>query len=131
MEPMLGSVSLPDVGGLISDLFEKLGGANGQQWLAALEAGGNKIGDWARQILAKTTLSATPSEIELVVVKGSDVGLEGEYTTAQMYSAAEAHGLSKCPAEVGPQLRLQYPNQPKGEWLVVASVRFWAPNNPV
>ena len=59
-------------------------------------------------------------EVELVVVTSHDVGLEGNYTTTQMFTAAAAHGLSKCPAEVGLQLRLQYDDQPSGEWLLIA-----------
>ena len=86
----------------------------------AIEAKGFKIGDWARNIAKNVTLAEKMTEVELVVVTGHDVGLEGNYTTIQMFTAAAAHGLSKCPAEVGLQLRLQYDDQPNNEWLLIA-----------
>ena len=86
----------------------------------ALEDGGFKISDWAEQILEKTPLSGSPSEINLVRMTVADLGFESSATTEEIYARANELGLDLCPAEVGPQLRLQYPDQPVGEWLRVA-----------
>ena len=86
----------------------------------ALEDGGFKMSDWAKQILEKTPLSGNPSEINLVRMTVADLGFESSATTEEIYARANELGLDLCPAEVGPQLRLQYPDQPVGEWLRVA-----------
>jgi hypothetical protein len=57
----------------------------------------------------------------LVRVSVKELGLEIGATTAEIYAAAQRHGLSLCPAEVAPQLWLQYPDPlPCGEWSLVA-----------
>ena len=86
----------------------------------ALEDGGFKISDWAKQILEKTPLSGSPSEINLVRMTVADLGFESSATTEEIYARANELGLDLCPAEVGPELRLQYPDQPLGEWSNVA-----------
>jgi hypothetical protein len=57
--------------------------------------------------------------VDLVVVSGADLGTPTEPSLADVYARAHAHGLSLAPAEVGPQLRLEYLDQPIGEFLHV------------
>ena len=55
---------------------------------------------------------------DLVVVSAADLGLAVESASLKdIYSRAENLGLGLAPAEVGPELRLQYFNQPTGEFL--------------
>jgi hypothetical protein len=85
-----------------------------------LDAAGCGIGDLAEEILARPafTLASSKTEIDLVAVSAADLGLAVESASLKdIYSRAENLGLGLAPAEVGPELRLQYFNQPTGEFL--------------
>ena len=86
----------------------------------AIEAKGYKLSDWARDIAKKVTLAKEATEVELVMVTVGELGFKNGATRKDIYDRAISLGLSLCPAEVGMQLRLQYEDQPKGEWLLVA-----------
>jgi hypothetical protein len=95
---------------------------NADDFRQALKSAGCNSGDWVRDILGKSAFSVATSEIELelVVVSSGDLGYTEAATRADIYARAQTHGLSVCPAEVGPQLRLQYKDQPNGEWCIIA-----------
>ncbi|MDP2933520.1 MAG: hypothetical protein Q8N81_05320, partial [bacterium] len=88
----------------------------------ALKQSGCKIGDWGNDILGKPafTASETETEIDLVNVSVAELGFKDGATRKDIYDKAKELGLELCPNEVGPQLRLQYEDQPIGEWLRVA-----------
>lgn len=88
----------------------------------ALNTAGFGVGDLAREALNRLVLTARPStRLDLVVVSGFEIGLTAANASlAEICSRAAALGLMLCPAEVAPQLRLQYPDQPAGEFLRVA-----------
>jgi hypothetical protein len=55
------------------------------------------------------------------VLSAADLGVESDRASlAEVYQRARQAGLDLCPAEVGPQLRLDYRNQPLGETLDIA-----------
>ena len=68
----------------------------------------------------KCTVSKRESKVNLAVASVHDLGLKGKPTTQEVYDQAKKFGLDLCPPEVGPQLRLQYPDQPIWEWLFIA-----------
>ena len=94
------------------------------QFLKAMEAYGYKVSDWAKDLLkrAKFLASVALKEIEadLVIVTVAELGFKDGATFKEICDKAIELGLLLCPAEVGPQLRLQYQNQPIGEWLYIA-----------
>lgn len=87
----------------------------------AMENAGIKIGDYASSMLKHTmfTVASAETEIELVRVSVAELGFPKGATRAAIYDAARAKGLSVCPAEVGPQVRLQYLDQPMNEWFLI------------
>lgn len=88
---------------------------------ASLKVKGCVVTDYTLEIInnpALFSLSPQEGEVDLVVVTPADLGL-GEVRLPEVYAKAFSLGLSLCPAEVGPQLRLQYTDQPKGESLVI------------
>jgi len=96
----------------------------------ALYAAGCGVGDAAEQILARPafTLSARRTELELLVVSAAELGFDAETTSlGQIYARAQQLGFALSPAEIGPQLRLQYFDQPIGEFLVIGMepVKTW------
>jgi hypothetical protein len=88
----------------------------------ALKASGNSIGDWANDILGKPAfkVSETEQDVELVNVSVLELGFKQGACYADICKRALELGLDLCPAEVGPQLRLQWKDQPKGTCVVVA-----------
>jgi len=86
----------------------------------ALDAGGFHVDSPAEGVLKKIPFLGVPSEIELVRIEFSDLDFDSGATLRKIYDKAAELGLDPCPAEVGPELRLQYLDQPMGEWLGIA-----------
>jgi hypothetical protein len=81
------------------------------------------VGDSADEVLGRPAFTFTNErrELDLVVlsVAALGFGVEGG-TLADIHARAIQLGFELCPEEVGPHLRLQYLNQPVGEFLHVA-----------
>lgn len=86
----------------------------------SIKKNGMKISDWADDILGKITAAAEETELDLVKVKVAELGFKSGARRDQIYARAKELGLELCPSELGPQLRLQYQDQPEGEWLLIA-----------
>lgn len=100
-----------------------LGTPSGTQALRAALNRACRVGDLAVEILDRPAFitSKTRTRIDLVVLSAAELGFAGrDAPRAAIYERAKRLGLTLCPAEVGPQLRLQYPDQPRGEFLHVA-----------
>lgn len=85
----------------------------------ALTDGDYRISNWASDIVGKTPVASEPLTLDLVLVTVADLGFPQGATRQAIYEKAQTLGLHLCPAEVGPQLRLQYPDQPMDEWILV------------
>ena len=96
----------------------------------ALDAAGCGIGNAAAEILARPafTLSAIKTNVELLAVSAAELGFEADTASlAEIYARARRLGFGLAAAEVAPQLRLQYFDQPIGEFLIVgmAPIKRW------
>jgi len=83
---------------------------------------GQKVGDWANGILDKSVfkVSKTTVSVDLVVLAVAELGFNDGARYDQICARAKELGLELCPNEVGPQLRLQYTDQPVTELIIVA-----------
>jgi len=96
----------------------------------ALDAAGCGIGNSAGEILARPafTVSATKTDVALVAVSVAELGFQTETASlADIYARARQLGFELAAAEVAPQLRLQYLDQPIGEFLIVGMepIKTW------
>jgi hypothetical protein len=80
------------------------------------------IADDADEILGRPSFPfiKTPVELDLVVLSVFELGFGDETSLHDIYARAEALGFELCPAEVGPALRLDYLDQPPGDFLHIA-----------
>jgi hypothetical protein len=81
------------------------------------------IGDQADEILGRPafSFSRTTADIDLVVISVADLGFGPDGASLRdIYARAGTFGLELCPPEAGPILRLNYLDQPLGEFLHVA-----------
>ena len=82
-----------------------------------------KVGVAADEILGRPAFpyARTKTVVELAVLSAAELGVESdESSLSDVYKRAKQVGLELCPAEVGPQLRLDYRNRPLGEALDIA-----------
>ena len=60
-------------------------------------------------------------KLNLVAISVNELGIARENATLKnIYARARAFGFALAPPEAGPQLRLQYFEQPMGEFLEIA-----------
>jgi hypothetical protein len=96
----------------------------------ALDAVGCAIGNSAAEILGRPTftLSATKTTVELFAVSVAELGFRTDTASlADIYARAKQLGFGLAAPEIGPQLRLQYFNQPVGDFLIIGMepIRTW------
>lgn len=96
----------------------------------ALDAASCGIGDSAAEILARPTftLYATKTDVELVAVSAAELGFQTDTASlASIYARAQQLGFGLAAPEIAPQLRLQYFDQPIGEFLIIGMepIKTW------
>jgi hypothetical protein len=101
----------------------EIGGQTTAELEAALQQGGFVVYAGPKDMMhcqEFTTLKES-EEIKLVRLSVADLGFPNGATVNQVFERAEVFGLELCPAEVGPQYRLQYTTQPMDEWVLVGT----------
>lgn len=94
----------------------RVGGTRKPALLDALEAQHVALNPAARVLFADSRFITTEvsSVIETVELSVAALGLLDGGTSAQLFERARELGLSLCPLELGPHLRLQWLDQPDG-----------------
>src|SRR5258705_8021628 len=97
--------------------------------LNALDAAGCSIGSSAEEILARPafTVGTRKTNVELFAVSAAELGFQTDTARlADIYARAQQLGFELAAAEVAPQLRLQYYDQPMGEFLIgMEPIKTW------
>lgn len=98
-----------------------IGGKLPPQLEKELKQAGRKLSQDGGYILQRIGTLDTPEEIELVWVTVQDLGLPQGGTLREIMRNADAlHFLRRCPAEIGPYLRLADDQQPMNTWYTIA-----------
>lgn len=98
--------------------------------MGALDAAHCGVGDTAGEVLARPAfgVSSQKTSVKLFAVSAADLGFTTDVVTlANVYARAQELGFGLAPAEIAPQLRLQYPDQPMGEFLIIGMepIKTW------
>ena len=103
--------------------------ANSFALLNALDAAGCGIGGMAEEILARPAFNVgtRKTSVELFAVSAAELGFQPDTVRlADVYARAQQLGFGLAAAEVGPQLRLQYFDQPIGELVIAMEpIKTW------
>src|SRR5262249_9613695 len=103
--------------------------ANSFALLDALDAAGCGIGGLAEEVLARPafTVATAKADVELFALSAAELGfLTDTAPLADIFARAQQSGFGLAPAEVAPQLRLKYFDQPMGEFLIgMEPIKTW------
>ncbi|RTE88414.1 MULTISPECIES: hypothetical protein [Bradyrhizobium] len=92
---------------------------------------GCSVGGQAAEVFARPTflIATRKTNIELALVSPAQLGFTSDTATlADVYTRARNLGFELAAAEVGPQLRIQYFDQPIGEFLIIGMdpIKTWS-----
>lgn len=99
-----------------------IGGKDFNQLQKELDESGMKMSQRAEFMTRSRNFITlpTPQDINLVRLQVGDLGIPDAYpTTEKIFQRARELGLELCPAEVGPNYRLQYKKQSMNEWFYI------------
>jgi hypothetical protein len=96
----------------------------------ALDVASCGVGNSAGEILTRPAFSLgdTKTNVELLAVTAAELGFQtATAPLASIYARAQQLGFGLATAEVAPQLRLQYFDQPIGEFLIIGMepIKTW------
>ena len=96
--------------------FVHIGGMTKAELLAELHQNGVHLNQIAQDIFAHSdfTTSETRSILVTVEVAVGELGHKRGARIAQVFASAADRGLTMCPLELAPHLRLQFMDQPEG-----------------
>nr|WP_235984008.1 hypothetical protein [Bradyrhizobium australiense] len=97
---------------------------------SALDAVGCGIGSLAAEVIARPAFSLSPTKrkVDLFAMSAAELGFQNDTAPlAGIYARAQQLGFGLAAAEVALQLRLQYFDQPIGEFLIVGMepIKTW------
>jgi hypothetical protein len=104
----------------------RIGGVTKDELLQRLAQHSVSLNDYARDLFADagfTTTTAT-RDVRLALVSLPQIGLPAGGRFDEILAKAAAVGLTPCPLEVAPHLRLSYLDQIEGPYLTVASLKL-------
>lgn len=98
------------------------GPKTGAEFIKAIHDARCVLGDWACAMMRDDafTASGVENELDLIIVSNHMLGFKKATILSETFARAKEYGLPFCPAEAGPQLRIQYLDQPLRENLIVA-----------
>lgn len=104
------------------DIFRRvdLSSSSSLAWLGALRQSPWRTGTSAGDLLESLVFDEAPTPVELVRRSVAELRFGDCASLQDIYERAVRGGLKLCPALVGPRLRLDYVDQPKGDWLFMA-----------
>jgi hypothetical protein len=91
-----------------------------EQYETELTQNGNQISGYAKDILYKMQPLENNETIDIVSFTVAQLGFESSVTYAEIKQRALQLGLQLCPPQVGPQLRLDFTDQPQNTYYRIA-----------
>ena len=98
------------------DRTVRVGGMSKRELLAELQSNGIQLNEYARILFAHSEFTTSPviSKIATIELAVANLGYARGATIARIHERATELGLTLCPLELGPHLRLQLLDQPEG-----------------
>lgn len=102
--------------GMVKKMECEVGGKTAEKLIQELEAKNIWISYYAKDMMAQIETSENSEQLKLVSLTVKDLGFPKAATINEIYKRAKELGLKLCPAETGPNLRLQNSTP---DWMLI------------